>query len=93
MILVSFGRWGSSAGRWLSWKRIYWRGFRWTPFCRVKRRYPARWVYWSRVDKVRDLRKAQAQSVTDDYMRGLYNGLELALSVLTDGEPVFFRDR
>ena len=44
-------------------------------------------------DKVRNLRDVQGQNGTwdmDEYMRGLYNGLELALSVLEgERDPVF----
>jgi hypothetical protein len=40
--------------------------------------------------KVRELRDAQAASVgTDPYMRGLYNGLELALAVTEDRDPAY----
>jgi hypothetical protein len=40
--------------------------------------------------KVRELRDAQANSVGDDpYMRGLYNGLELAVAVIEDRSPVY----
>lgn len=39
VIWLSFGRWAASAGRWLIWDRLYWRGYRWTPFCRVSLRH------------------------------------------------------
>lgn len=38
-IVPRFGRWNSAAGRRFIWQRIYWDGWRWTPFCRVRRRY------------------------------------------------------
>ncbi len=39
MILPRFGRWSSFHGRWFVWNRIWRKGYKWTPFCRVKRRY------------------------------------------------------
>tara|TARA_Y100000034_G_scaffold95141_1_gene115461 strand:+ start:580 stop:903 length:324 start_codon:yes stop_codon:yes gene_type:complete len=39
MILVRFGRWNSSTGRILVWTRIYTKNGKWTPFCKVRRRY------------------------------------------------------
>lgn len=37
--------------------------------------------------EIKRLRDLQSDSVVDEYMAGLYNGLELALSVLEDREP------
>lgn len=37
--------------------------------------------------EIKRLRDLQSDSVVDEYMTGLYNGLELALSVLEDREP------
>lgn len=42
--------------------------------------------------KVRDLLEIQGRDGIwdcDDYMQGLYNGLEMALATLEDREPVF----
>ena len=39
MIFIAFGRWNHSAGSWFIRERIYWRGYRWTPFVRVRWRY------------------------------------------------------
>lgn len=39
MIFISFGRWSSSHGRWFTRERIYWKGYRWTPFVRISWRY------------------------------------------------------
>lgn len=39
MIIINFGRWNHAAGRFFVLKRIYWKGYKWTPFCRVKKRY------------------------------------------------------
>jgi hypothetical protein len=47
MLFISFGRWGHKGGRFLVWERIWWRGWRWTPFCRVKKRYDS-WLGWWR---------------------------------------------
>lgn len=50
----------------------------------------------SPTDKVRDVRDIQATSGTWDdspYMRGMYNGLELALSILEGEREPEFRDR
>jgi hypothetical protein len=40
MMFIAFGRWSNAAGRWFIRERIYWRGYRWMPFVRVRRRYP-----------------------------------------------------
>ena len=40
MVLVALGRWNNAAGSWFVRERIYWRGYHWTPFVRVRwRRY------------------------------------------------------
>ena len=90
MILLSFGKWTERGGRWLLWKRIYAKGYIWTPFCRVASKRPATREYWNRVEKVADLLAIQQQSVTDEYMRGLYNGLELAIATMQDREPKYY---
>ena len=38
MFFVAFGKWERAANRHFVQKRIYWRGYKWTPFVRVKRR-------------------------------------------------------
>ena len=90
MILLSFGRWQDKANRFLKWKRIYIKGYIWTPFCRVARRYPTTREYWNRVEALTDLLAAQQQSVEDEYNHGLYNGLELAIATLQDREPQYY---
>ena len=45
-----------------------------------------------KVDKINNVKKIQKQSLqtsNDDYMVGLYNGLEIAAAILEDREPVF----
>ena len=45
-----------------------------------------------KVAKINDVKKLQKQSLqtsNDDYMVGLYNGLEIAAAILEDREPVF----
>ena len=39
--------------------------------------------------KVRDLQKVNVERSPDDYSVGIYNGLELALSIIEGREPVF----
>lgn len=39
MIWIAFGRWNGSGGRWFCRQRIYWKGYKWTPFVRVRWRY------------------------------------------------------
>lgn len=43
---VALGRWNHAAGRWFARERIWWRGHCWTPFVKVKWRYP--WDSWPR---------------------------------------------
>ncbi|AUR88978.1 hypothetical protein NVP1231O_26 [Vibrio phage 1.231.O._10N.261.49.F8] len=40
-------------------------------------------------DKIQSLKDLQINSVCDEYMKGLYNGLELAQSVIDNREPEF----
>jgi hypothetical protein len=41
------------------------------------------------VKDIRDLQKQSFEKSTDDYMVGLYNGLEMATAILEGREPVF----
>ena len=44
------------------------------------------------VKNIRDLQKQSLEKSTDDYMVGLYNGLEMATAILENNrEPVFER--
>jgi len=47
MITISMGRWITYGGRFFLLRRIYWRG-RWTPFCRVYKRYDSWLGYWGK---------------------------------------------
>lgn len=47
MIIISLGRWFSASGRFFIRTRIYWRG-RWTPFCRIRKRYRSWFGYWQK---------------------------------------------
>jgi len=40
MFSISFGRWAHAGGKRYIAHRIYWQGWRWTPFVRLARRYP-----------------------------------------------------
>lgn len=41
------------------------------------------------VKNIRDLQKQSLDKSTDDYMVGLYNGLEMATAILENREPEF----
>lgn len=41
------------------------------------------------VKNIRDLQKQSLEKSADDYMVGLYNGLEMATAILEGREPVF----
>lgn len=41
------------------------------------------------IETIKNLKNIQSQNMKDDYMLGIYNGLELALSVLEEREPNF----
>lgn len=46
----------------------------------------------TRVKKVKEIRKVQEQTIEtneDDYMVGLFNGLEMAVAILENREPKF----
>ena len=38
MLSIRFGRWSALYDRHLVFRRIYWRGYKWTPFCCVSLR-------------------------------------------------------
>jgi hypothetical protein len=40
-------------------------------------------------EEIKEVKEIQAESITDEYNCGLYNGLELALSILTGDKPQF----
>lgn len=42
-----------------------------------------------RIDKCHELLKVQASVLTDEYMKGMYNGMELILAIIEDREPVY----
>ena len=42
-----------------------------------------------RIDDINDLKRVQSDSLIDDYMIGLYNGLELASCTLDNRDPIF----
>lgn len=44
-------------------------------------------VFNSNIKAIRAIRDVQKDSLTDDYNVGLFNGLELALSILEKREP------
>lgn len=46
-------------------------------------------MFRNKIKEVRNLRDLQGQNITSEYACGLYNGLELAMSVLESREPVF----
>ena len=39
--------------------------------------------------RIRELQRQALETDTDDYMVGLYNGLEFAVAIMEDREPVF----
>ena len=41
------------------------------------------------IKEIRELQKQSLQNNSDDYMTGLYNGLEMAVAILEDREPIF----
>lgn len=42
-----------------------------------------------KIKEVKRIRDLQKQSISDEYMVGLYNGLELACAILENREPIF----
>lgn len=44
---------------------------------------------FNKTNEIKRLKKNQEQNIKDDYSLGIYNGLELALSVLEKREPDF----
>jgi hypothetical protein len=45
MVVLSLGKWSTSAGMFFVRERIYLKG-RWTPFCRIKKRYATWFGYF-----------------------------------------------
>jgi hypothetical protein len=98
MFLVNFGRWGHAGGKWFAWERVYYKGYKWTPFVKVKKRHSHR----KNIEALKSMVSVQGDHGNwnyDDYMFGMFNGMELALSILENREPqyknapdVFLRD-
>ena len=44
MILLNFGKW-STSNVMFAWERIYYKGYKWTPFCRVSIRAGWGWTF------------------------------------------------
>ena len=86
MILPRLGKWNRYSARRLSWKRIWWKGYKWTPFCRVHWRYRHR---TSKLDQIIAIQCDNGNWNFDPYMHGMANGLILAKSVLAGEEPEF----
>ena len=42
-----------------------------------------------KLEEAKNLKEIQGKSLTDEYMRGLYNGMELILSVFESREPKY----
>ena len=43
----------------------------------------------NRIDKCHELLKVQASMLTNEYMRGMYNGMELVLAAIENREPAY----
>jgi hypothetical protein len=39
MIIIRFGRWNGGADSRFIYERIWWKGYKWTPFVRIRCRY------------------------------------------------------
>lgn len=39
MVVIKFGKWSSASLRWFTYKRIYTKKYKWTPFCVMKKRF------------------------------------------------------
>jgi hypothetical protein len=48
MLGISFARWSGKHGYFLSWYRIFRRGYIWMPFCRVRKRYSSWLGFWGK---------------------------------------------
>ena len=122
MILPRLGRWNSNhASKWLVFTRIYYKGYKWTPFCKValKKNYNcfsqintlANFImaevpgepkrnegavecaihiikeYQHKSENlinVRDIQCTDGNWGANEYMRGMANGLILAVAIMED---------
>lgn len=48
MIWISLGRWTCKGGLFLFWERVLYKGWIWTPFVKVSKRYPSWLGFWGR---------------------------------------------
>lgn len=87
MYAIRLGRWSNAAGRFFLWDRIYSKGFKWTPFVRVRRRKRK-----TGIEKMREMLGVQGANGNwnyDPYMHGMYNGMEFMMSLAEGREPIF----
>ena len=45
--------------------------------------------YKERLKNIKEIKNVQKKNLTDDYMVGIYNGMELALAIMENREPVY----
>lgn len=43
-----------------------------------------------KLKEAKNLLEIQSKNVTDEYMKGLYNGMELILSIFESREPIYW---
>ena len=92
MYAIALGRWNMSVGRWFVCKRIYLKGWRWTPFVKIEKRKPHPYLSQILLDEMRKFRDIQGDNGSwnyDPYMHGMYNGMEFMLAMAENREPEF----
>jgi hypothetical protein len=85
MFLIRFGRWTYAGGRWFSWERFLIKGYIWTPFVKVEKRFSHR----KRIASLRSLLEVSGSDGNwndNPYLFGMHNGMELSLSILENRE-------
>jgi hypothetical protein len=88
MFLIRFGRWSRAGGRWFAWERIYFKGYIWTPFVKLEKRIS----YRKKLESLKSLLQTQGSDGNwnhNEYLYGMFNGMELTLSILENREPRF----
>lgn len=100
MIGISFEKWNSFSGKIFKHDRIFIRG-RWTPFTRMRKRYPSKKrLLFDRVKllRVKEIQEQIYQDMADtmspeqrEYKRGLVNGLKAAEKILFHRDTNYVR--
>lgn len=85
--MINFSTWSQSANKYFLMDRIYIKGYKWTPFVKVKFRKNKTTL--ETMHEMVNIQGSNGNWNYDPYMHGLYNGMEFMLAMSEKREPIF----